>query len=169
MNARFDKYYRPSNDNDAVRGFVDGPFATLFFSPEDIEKFKIAEEDHPTLFFSVDMVEGIQHNFKEIGVEVNLLREPNDNDTETLCFENVYYHGKLSNNKNSSSHILRYKIRAGGTNNYMRIEFSANSDYVKYAVTKDKKETTIYKELKDFEEKILNGRKIITFQIPSLS
>ena len=168
MNARFDEYYRPSNDKYSVKGSVDGPFATLFFSSEDIEKFGIVEEEHPTLFFSVDIDNQTQHNFKEIDVEVNLLREQIDNEIEVVTSENVYYHGKLANDKNNSSPTFIYKIRTGKTNSYMRIEFSANSDYVKYGVTKDAKEKTNFKELKDFEEKDLKGRKIITFQIPTL-
>ena len=51
----------------------------------------------------------------------------------------------------------------------MRIEFSANSDYVKYAVTNDKNEKTTFKGLIGLEEKYLNGRKLITFQIPKLN
>ena len=169
MNARFDEYYRPNNDMYAVRGSVDGPFATLYFSAQDIEKFNIKEEENPTIFFSVDMAKEQKHNFKEIGVEVSLLREQNENEIELFAIENVYYHGKLSNNKTSSSPSFKYKLRAGEENNYMRIEFSANSDYVKYAVTNDKNEKTTFKGLIGLEEKYLNGRKLITFQIPKLN
>ena len=169
INARYDKYYWPVNDDFSIKGTFDGPFASLFLSSKDIQKFDINNEENPFIFFSIELNEEISTlNFNELGLEVGILKEPSENGEDLFVNDNVYYNGKFSNDKDISSHVFKYKLRYDTKNPKIRIEFSANSDLIKYAVTIDKNSKTDYEGLINVQKKYLNGRDIMTFEVPKI-
>ena len=157
---------RPPNDKDSVKGIFDGAFGSLFLNSKQIQQFKVPEEENPYLFFSIDLKEGQEFQYNGISMELSILREQTDNDFEFFAPENVYLNGKLSNSQDTSSPSFVYKLKIDHNKKYMRVEFAANSDYVKWDVCKDEgfKEKIDENDELDFE--YLNGRNLFTFRIP---
>ena len=163
--ARFDEYYKPKKtEENTVFGVFDGAFGTLFLNSESIKKFNIKEDDKPTLFFSVEMVKGIPYNFNGVSVEVSILREQGEKESQLFAPEHVYLNGKLPNNSNNPKY--RYKLRTLPNNPYMRIEFSANNELIEYAIGTDENIEGHSKELLEVENNYLNGKYLMTFRIP---
>ena len=161
--ARFDEFYKPKKTEEhTVFGVFDGAFGTLFLNSESIKKFNITDDDKPTLFFSVEMVEGVPYNFNGVSVEVSILKEQGEKESQLFAPEHVYLNGKLPNNNPR----YRYKLRTLQNNPYMRIEFSANNELIKYAIGTDENIEEHSKELLEVENDYLNGKYLMTFKIP---
>ena len=91
INARYDKYYWPVNDYFSIKGTFYWRFASLFLSSKDIQKFDINKEENQFIFFSIELNEEILTlNFKELGLEVGILKEPSENGEDLFVNDNVY-------------------------------------------------------------------------------
>ena len=167
MQARYDYYYSSEENENTVYGSFDGPLGTIYFNSDNIEKFNIPQEQNPYLFLCVEISDEIQYDFNKIGFELSILDGQNENEEEILVSENVYYNGKLSYNNKYSSPFSIYKLRVDKQNTYMKIEFSSNSNYINWVVTTDKKSRINAENLIDPEKYSLNGREIMTFDIPN--
>ena len=131
-----------------------------------MKKFNIQDDDHPTLFFSIEMGENIEYNFNGITLEVSILREQGGAEDLLFAPESVYLNGKLSPNSEGIPHYV-YKLRIDPTNPFMCIEFSSNNDDIECSIRKDEKfEKEMLTELIDFEEKDYNGKHVMTFKVP---
>ena len=167
FNSRYDKRFWPENDSNSIKGSIDGPFATLLLTAKDIQKFKIYEEYNPNLFFSLELNdETLFTKFNEIDIEVSILKEQSQNETELFATKNVYYNGRLTNDRTISSPKYIYKLQVDHSNPYMRIEFSSNSDLVHWVVTIDRNSKKDYEEFIDLSKRYINGRYLMTFKIP---
>ena len=167
MEARYDIYYSIGENENTVYGLFDGPLGIISFNPDNIAKFNIAKDKNPYLYLCVDISDEIQNNFNKIGVELSILKRKNEIEEEILVSENVYYNGKFSNEKTNSSSYFIYKLKVDKQNTFMRIELSANSNYVKWVVTSDKKSRVDADNLIEPEKHYLNGRDVMIFEIPN--
>ena len=160
--ARFDEYYRPSREGYYITGTFDGPFATLYLSSGDLEKFNYGKIKNPTLFFSLELNEDVNKDLKELGVEISISKENTDSDTDRFVSENIYYNDKLSNKKDPSKYT--YKLRLDKSKPYIRIEFASNNDDITFSPSYD--ETNINKLSGNNVN--LNGRTLFTARINNL-
>jgi len=100
---------------------------------------------------------------------VSVLKEQNREEAELITPENVYLNGKLSNNDYFGMHYFRYKLRIDPKNPYMGIEFSANSAFVNWALSKEEFTPENSTDLEGWEATYMNGRTILTFKVPENS
>ena len=166
LEIRLDGTKKPENDKDAVKGIFDGAFGSLFLNAAQIKKFNVDESENPYLFFSIDLKEGQKFEYNGISMELSILREQTDKELEFFAPEHVYLNGKLSNSQDTESPSFVYKLKTDHNRKFMRIEFAANSDYVKWEVCKDKKLEQKINKNDELEEEYLNGRYLFTFRIP---
>ena len=160
LDARLVPELRPTMEN-SISGSFDGAFGSLYLTFDEISSFNIDDNDKPYLFFSVERKENPDSlPFNGISLEVSLLY---GNDLDYFVPEDIYINGKLSNKEQINNPYFIYKLKTDILEKpVMRIEFSANSDFVKWDVFSD-----IQLQNKvDGERKYLNGRYILTFQIP---
>ena len=163
LEARLDKSLKPEkNKPNTVFGVFDGAFGILYLNSESIKKFNIEDEEKPTLFFSVEMVEGIPFNFNGASVEISVLREHGKSEANLFIPEHVYLNGKITND--TPKYV--YKLRTNPSNPYMHIEFSSNNKLIEYAIGLEENIESNSNELIVVENDNLNGKKIMTFQIP---
>ena len=142
----------------SIKGVFDGAFGTLFLNSKDIDKFNIKEEDNPYLFLAIEMTDLIPMYSNGISMEVSILREQSESEQDFCVPESVYLNGKLSN-----SHSFIYKLKTDPSNPFMNVEFSSNSDLVKWDLAYDKNLEKLILANKQY----LNGRYIMTFEVDS--
>ena len=159
LNARLVEDYRPTRTN-AIYGSFDGAFASLYLSKKDIDSFNIQEEEHPYLFFTIEPVNVDTSSFNGVSMEVCLL---NENDLSYFAPENVYINGKLTNTEDINNPSFVYKLRAESTFKIMNIEFSANSDFVKWDLYTDAECKNKIDGMKVYS----NGRHLMSVPFPS--
>ena len=157
--ARFDQFYRPVRTGYYIEGTFDGAFATLYLSSEDLKQLNYDTIENPTLFFSLELNEDVNKNFKELGIEISISKENTDKDSDRFVSENVYYNDKLSNKKNPSKYT--YKLRTNKNKPYMRIEFASNSDDIEFSPFYDESNSRKISG----EQKNINGRYLYTAKI----
>ena len=163
--ARF-RLKRPEFSSDDVIGSFDGAFGSLFLTSKDIQKYNIAKEDHPTLFFSVELGEGIEYNFNGITLELSVLREQSGPEDLSFTPESVYLNGKLELKANEVPYYA-YKLKIDPKKPYMCIEFSSNNDDIECAVRDNENfSKEMITELIDFENNDYNGKHVMTFKLP---
>ena len=140
----------------AIKGEFDGAFATLYLDYEKINSFNI--RTNPYLIFWVEFDDTKSELFNGISVEITLL------ESSFFAPQSVYINGKLSEDETNSDPIY-YKLKADQEKKFMRVEFSANSNYVKWGVSsnKDYNSNTGILSPEESEE---NGRKFLTFEVP---
>ena len=140
--------FDPSN---CVPGVYDSSFGALYFSSERIKQLK--KDDNPYLYLRIDPADNVPH-FLSMGLEITV---HSDYITKGYGFvpEEVYFNGKL-HYKQSKEAI--YSLRTDSTKHYMRIEFSANSDKVKYILVTN---TSLEESDVQFNNMTEYGRQII--------
>ena len=131
--ARFEESYRPSKVGYVVSGSVDGPFAALYLTSEDLKNLKFDEIENPMLFLAVDMKQNLDKDFPELGVEVSISKETNAKTSDYFASENVYYNDKLSNKDDPSKYI--YKLKTDINKPFMRIEFASNNEDISMSLS----------------------------------
>ena len=175
FNARKNKLNKPQKNSNTIYGNCDGPFGSLFLNQTDIEKFGVDEKKNRSLFFSIEINKDYidknkkEFNFTGVSLEVSVLKEQNREEAELITPENVYLNGKLSNNDYFGMHYFRYKLRIDPKNPYMGIEFSANSAFVNWALSKEEFTPENSTDLEGWEATYMNGRTILTFKVPENS
>ena len=140
----------------------DGAFGLLYLSSESIKKFNIEDEEKPTLFFSVETVEGIPFNFNGASVEISVLGEQGEKEANLFIPEHVYLNGKITN----KTPKYKYKLRTNPSNPYMHIEFSSNNKLIEYVIGFDENIESNSTRITAVGNYNLNGKKIMTFQVP---
>ena len=131
--ARRDPEERPSI-NGTVQGVFDGYFGNLMLSYDDIQKYHVQPEEEPTLYFSIDLDERVNNTLKIDGIalEIGISKDMYEKDFDYYANEHDYYNGKISFEKLAI--MKRYRLRTDRRKSEMRIEFAANSEYVKWTV-----------------------------------
>ena len=155
LDARVIESQRPTKEN-SISGSFDGAFAYLYFDENTLQANEI---ESPYIFFTVEPKEGIEDidNFKGLSLEVSLLND------EDFIPEDVYISGKLSKKEEKYNPSIIYKLKKTNSKQYfMRIEFAANSGFVKWDVFADDKLTKNITTDKNFR----NGRSYMTVPIP---
>ena len=150
----------PSAEN-SISGVHDGAFGTLFLNFQNISKYNVKEEDNPYLFFAVEMAEQKPMPSNGISMEVSILREQSEREQDFYVPEFVYLNGKLSNGGSTYNSSFIYKLKTSPENPYMNVEFSSNSDLVKWDLAYDK---DLQKKIQ-VDRQYLNGRYIVTFEV----
>ena len=158
-----DKRYRPDPSfEDKIQGKFDAFYGIIFFSTEFSTKIMINYPlENPYIYFNIDDIGTYQ--YETIGLEANV-RSVNEVSGTDFTPEGVYITGKLSLGSEDKKKI--YKLRLNKNNPYLRLEFSSNSIYVKYALTFDfNSETTDVFDPEDLSEE--SGRKVLKVGINS--
>ena len=161
--ARYDISLAPKPiDDNKIEGKFDALYGVIFFSGDDVDRmmrnYTILDKV-PYVFFSVENTDP-SFEYDTIGLEADV-HSINLEAGKDFTPEGVYITGKLSS-------VIQgkkiYKIKINKQNPYIRIEYSTNSIYVKFALTFDfSSETT-----DDFEDKFISeasGRKILTVRL----
>ena len=162
LEARRNGVKIPTSEN-SILGIYDGAFGTLFLNSKDVDKFNVKEEDHPYLFLAIEMKE-IKPMFSNgISMEVSILREQSENEQDFCVPEFVYLNGKLSNSEEVFKPSFIYKLKTDPSNPFMNVEFSSNSDLIKWDLAYDKELERKIQANKQY----LNGRYIMTFEVDS--
>ena len=152
LNGKF-----PAKTN-SIQGDFDGAFVTLVLDQEQIQKFNI--KDNPYLIFWVEFNDSkTSELFNGISVEVTLL------ESSFFAPQSVYINSKLSEVESNEEKLSVYKLKAEKDKKFMRIEFSANSNYVKWGVSLNKNYNSNTGIIEP-EEKEENGRSFLTFEVP---
>ena len=157
--ARFDQFYRPTRKGYYITGTFDGPFATLYLSSDDFKLLDYDTIENPTLFFALELNEGVNKDFKDFELEISISKEDTDKDSDRFVSENVYYNDKLSNKKDPSKYT--YKLRTDKNKPYMRIEYATNSDNITFSPSYDESNTNKLSGSYQYT----NGRAIFTAKI----
>ena len=153
LNGRF-----PAKTDPVDRGEFDGAFATLVLDNDKIQKYNIKE--NPYLIFWVEFNDSkTSELFNGISVEVTLL------ESSFFAPQSVYINSKLSEVESDEDLLFAYKLKAEKEKKFMRIEFSANSNYVKWGVSLNKNYNSNTGIIEP-EEKEENGRSFLTFEVP---
>ena len=156
--ARFDQFYRPTRKRYYITGTFDRPFSTLYLSSDDFKLLDYDTIENPTLFFALELNEGVNKDFKEFELEISISKEDTDKDSDRFVSENVYYNNKSSNKKDPSKYT--YKLRTDKNKPYMRIEYATNSDNIIFSPFDESNTNEI-----SGSYQYINGRTIITAKI----
>ena len=148
-----------SNINLAQNGSYDSALrvAQIYITKEDIQKYKKNNNNISNLIFQINKSNNsITNEYKRISMDITVIKENSDE----LVTEKIYQFGKIIN-----AEVKSYKLNIDKSSEFMRIQFSSNSDNVKYAINLnkgDKKNTTDI----NFITKIERGKSFITFKKP---
>jgi len=151
--------YNPPDLNTSVSGVFDGPFGVLYLNKSSVEKFKDKDKKEYALFFRIEADnKKLPSNLTGANLEVSVLREQTAAESKLFVPENVYINGKLSNNDHLGKSHFRHKLLVDKDNPLVLIEFSSNSENVKWAISQnetDEKNSTVFKKIR---EEIIDGK-----------
>ena len=167
--AKYSEDFKPSfNENKSIKGYFDCIFGIIFFKEEDIDKIlKIKSEGKdtkPNIFLSVEKSENFTDDITFMEIEININSPEKELGIEFIP-EGMYIAGKLTSNKINKK---IYKLKLNKARPYFRLEYSANSYFVKFALTSnyssEKNDNFNIVDLHYYTEKGFSGRKEITIK-----
>ncbi len=141
-----------------VKGIYNAALRTGFISMtvEDMKKFNINSWDRPYLYVIVSKTTSGEklRTYTKVSYEVTVSQENSD----IPASEKIYQYGKLD----LASEKSVYRLRTSLTKKYMRVEFSANSGMINWAISKTpgKMDNDTFIE---WSVKYANGRCMVTF------
>ena len=155
-NARFNPASRPKFDEkNCIKGVVDSAFGNLVLDEKDLQKFE--EKNRPTLYFGIENL--INETVVNIGLELGLYSSFVTSGLEKAVPENIYLNGDFKNQEiKRNSYLLNYDKN----NPYLRIEFSAVSDSIKWVINVDPVSEQNDSNIGQMSSEKLNGRILIT-------
>ena len=157
--ARNDENLRPNPPEEKkIEGKFDAFYGVIFFSEDDI--LRLIDNSTgivPYIYFNID--NNIEVEYETIGLEADV--HSIDLNGESAVPEGVYITGKL---KSATEGKKIYRINVNKNKPFIRIEYSTNSVYVKFALSADSSsETTDNFEMKTITE--ASGRNILTVKL----
>ena len=166
FSARFSPDGRPNlPDDKKIKGTFDLLYGTIFFTPDDVTKVITPGGDKsPNIYINVSPGEGYEGlSFRRIGLEVDAHSTAKEFGDDFIP-EGVYISGR------NIMPIKIYKLKLKKENPCFKLEYSANSNYVKFILTSNTS-SQVNDEFKNMELKDESGRKIlnITFDEDYLS
>ena len=159
-NIRFNPPIRPKYDaSTSMKGCFDSAFGNLIINKEFINKFKNMKK--PTLYFGIENSDA-NKKIVNLGLELSLYSDFISLGQEKSIPENVYLNGDFKKQENKK---YSYSLITDKDNPYLRIEFSAISDLIKYAIS-----TEVFGEQNDtsigeFDGEVANGRSLLTIKL----
>ena len=148
---------KPELKNTTVTGKYDPALLTgqINVPASKLGGFNVKESEKPTLY--IELIKSQFLEYKNIRLELSVIQENSD----IFTTEKLYQFGKIENTNTINS----YRLKVDNYTGFMRIQFSANSKYVKYAIseTKNSKENAKY----EFVRKEEGGIEFITFKKPT--
>ena len=160
--ARYDERLRPKpTPENTFLGKVDGMFGVMFIAEGEISRIMEEEvlDKVPYIFFGINNTNtlneyetiGLEADVHSVGVESGYYYTP----------EGIYITGKLTS-------VIQgkkiYRLKNIKKNEYLRLEYSTNSVYVKFALTFDYN-IEAHSEFQSFEVKEVSGRKVLNVQL----
>ena len=134
--ARYDPKQRPNYDNSCIKGEFDSSFGTLFIDSNYIDKLSSEKKiKQPNIFISIDRDNDLQFDFDSLGFEINIFS--NSSKGYDGVQEGLFISGKLSDTKKNIYLLKCYKDKI-----YMKVEYTANSEHINFALSKDPKNET---------------------------
>ena len=112
-----------------VQGYFESAFATLYMNDSLVETI-LKGEDHPNLFFSIEKNDN-KTDITSIGVEISINSESQTYGLNPVP-EEVYLNGRLSYGEENK---VVYKLQCDSNRLYLRVEFSAISDLIRFALS----------------------------------
>ena len=165
--ARIDPSFKPHEFNFSIIGSFDAPFGNLYLNQSTKHLFEwYNETTQYALFFTVEMLSKINHDFNGASLEVSLLKEQNTLEKNLYAPENVYLNAKLSDVELLGAHYFRHKIKLNPNKNWTYVEFAANSKDIKWFVSPYEFSEEPYTNFGDKYNITLNGRQLLIFRKP---
>ena len=165
--ARIDPSFKPYEFNFSIIGSFDAPFGNLYLNQSTKRSFEwYNETTQYALFFTVEMLSRINHDFNGASLEVSLLKEQNTLEKNLYAPENVYLNAKLSDVELLGVHYFRHKIKLNPNKNWTYVEFAANSKDIKWFVSPYEFSEEPYTNFGDKSNITLNGRQLLIFRKP---
>ena len=163
IKARTSLNYLPKIDeNNKIRGIFDSSFGYIFFSQSEVERIYKNDDPtvKPTIYFALEETANAKYNFASIGFEINVYSSFKSIGIGSSP-EGVYISGRLSQ---SADKRLVYRIPCNKDKPFIKIEYAANSNFVKFALSEnpESKTTDDFKTNKDVEK---CGRNVLTLQL----
>ena len=155
--ARVDPNYNPAQYGSVVPGVSDGPLGVLYLNKSSVENFKEEQNKEYALFFRIESTK-LPSDLTGANLEVSVLREQTTSESKLFVPENVYINGKLSNNDHLGKTHFRHKLLVDKDNPLMLIEFSSNSENVKWAISKNANEEANSTSLTKVNEAYIDGK-----------
>ena len=155
---RFNYRNIPSyQSSSCYKGIYDSTFGTIHISKEEIFEFSKKENiNEPNIFFTIDKNTNVKEEFSTLGLEINVYSNSEVSSGKPIQ-EGVYITGKLSY---STDNKLKYLLQLDKNNMYLAIQYSANSDSIRFALSTDpNKETN--DEIADMQIKEMRGYNLI--------
>ena len=148
--------YNPSID---IKGFFDSTFGNIFLSSDDIKKI-YKDTQVPNLFFCIEKDNNIKADFSSLGFELDIY---SDDKIKGLNYapEGVYISGKLSNYKEKK---LIYLLHCDKKRPYFRVEYAANSDLIKFALSNNS-ESIENDKFNNSKTEVKSGRNLLTIKL----
>ena len=155
VKIREDPSKRPSYDpNTCVQGYFDSAFGTLYINSDAVEG---KEDENPNLFFSIENNDN-NINISSLGVELSIYSEYQTYGLNPIP-EEVYLNGRLSYGDENK---VVYKLQCDKNKAYLRVEFSAISDSIKFVLSVNADSVKNDDELKNLTQKSEWGRNLLT-------
>ena len=165
--ARIDPSFKPVNFEFSANGTFDAPFGVLYLNQSTIQQFDWYNKTTTfALFFTVEMLSKIDHEFNGASLEVSLLKEQNTFEANVSAPENVYLNGKLSQVEVLEAHYFRHKLKMDPNKNWTYIEFAANSKDIQWFVSPLELSDEPFNNFADKSNITLNGRQLLIFRKP---
>ena len=161
--ARYDEKLRPKpTPENTFYGKFDSMFGVMFINKDDVDRImdNYAIDKVPYIFFGVNNSILNEFEYETMGLEADV-HSVGVESGEYYTPEGIYITGKL-NSVMKGKKIYRLKIIK--KNPFIRLEYSTNSVYVKFALTFDKDSET-HSEFKSFVPKDESGRKVLTAEL----
>ena len=161
--ARTDFNYLPTiPDENKIKGTFDSAFGYIFFSQIDIDRIykNTDQKETPAIYFALDLSEGIKYEFTSLGFEVNIYSSLKSMGVGSSP-EGIYISGKLSQSEDKR---LVYSIPCIKEKPWVKVEYAANSDLVKFALSANQ-ESDVTDNFKDKTEVEKCGRKILRIKL----
>ena len=159
MDAKMDKTIIEKL-NFEYKGVYDPMVKTGFvlITKEEIKKKNIQIADGPSVILKIsknmDYPKMKDNDFTRVTIETSIIQD----DTEIPAVPEVYQYGKLA--LTSEKNI--YRLKTDKIEKYMRIQFAAGSDKIRYVIGTTNKTTTT-SSFSEFEDVNINGKQVITF------
>lgn len=160
--ARYSERLRPKpTPENTFYGQFDSMFGVMFISEEDIDRImnEYEYDKVPYIFFGVNNTDS-SIDYETIGLEADV-HSVGVESGEYYVPEGIYITGKL---KSVMKGKKIYRLKMNKKNDYVRLEYSTNSVYVKFVLTSDHESET-HSEFRFFDVQDQSGRKVLTVQL----
>ena len=148
LKARYDPKQRPSCDNSCIKGEFGSFFGTLFIDSNQIDKLP-ATEEIPNIYISIEKSNDVKFDFDSLGFEINSFSNAAKGNISAQ--EGLFISGKLTY---SSDKKIVYVLKCHKNRQYMRIDYTANSNLTQFALSNKpgSEKNDDYKNLKIVED-----------------